>query len=110
MGSPHVGVCLLGIRDAIDSGLVEDVIEPSLFDTRGTVCMEGTPGPVCAGYWFHVTGTVEDQSRWTSTGVEIKDGDAVHISGANWSCHRWSRPTRKSGCNSRKTNTPALHS
>jgi hypothetical protein len=70
--------------------LVEDVIEPSLFDTRGTVCMEGTPGPVCAGYWFHVTGTKEDVARWTSTGIEIKDGDAVHISGANWSCHRWS--------------------
>ncbi len=70
--------------------LVEDVIEPSLFDTRGTVCMEGTPGPVCAGYWFAVTGTEEDLKRWTSSGREVKDGDSVHIVGANWSCHRWS--------------------
>jgi hypothetical protein len=70
--------------------LVEDVIEPSLFDLRGTVCMEGTPGPVCAGYWFYVSGDDEEVRRWTSKGREVKDGEAVHTLGANWSCHRWS--------------------
>lgn len=55
--------------------LVEDVIEPSLLDEKGTICLEGTPGPVCAGFWFEVSGGEDVAKTWTS-----KDG---------WSVHRW---------------------
>lgn len=55
--------------------LVEDVIEPSLLDNKGTICLEGTPGPLCAGFWFEVSGGEETANQWTS-----KDG---------WSVHRW---------------------
>lgn len=63
--------------------LLEDVIEPSLFDTQGTLCVEGTPGPVCAGYWFSITGREDEKARWSSVG----DSDGT---GVGWSCHRWS--------------------
>lgn len=63
--------------------LVEDVIEPCLFDLRGTVCLEGTPGPLCVGYWFDVSGRENVRTLWTSVGSEDRTG-------AGWSCHRWS--------------------
>lgn len=63
--------------------LVEEVAGPCLFDTRGTFCLEGTPGPICVGYWFEVSGRDNLSSRWTSVGG--KDGV-----GAGWSLHRWS--------------------
>lgn len=71
--------------------LVEEVIEPSLFDLRGTVVLEGTPGPVCAGYWFWVTGDDHDKPRWASKGMLIRarTEEAATLRGANWSCHRW---------------------
>lgn len=62
--------------------LVEDVIEPCLLDTMGTLCLEGTPHPVCAGYWFHVTGE-NGGSEWVSAGAT--DG-----TGAGWQCFHWS--------------------
>ncbi len=68
-------------------GLVEDVADPCLMDERqrggGIFCLEGTPGPVCAGYWYDVTGRDDNSRRWPSVGA--KDG-----TGAGWSCHRWS--------------------
>ena len=73
--------------------LVEEVIEPSLFDTMGTVCLEGTPGPLCAGYWFWVTGDEEHEkaARWTSQGRLVRqDEDTSFVKGSKWSCHRWS--------------------
>jgi hypothetical protein len=67
--------------------LVEDVADPCLMDERvrggGVFCLEGTPGPVCAGYWYDVTGRDDTSTRWQSKGG--KDG-----LGAGWSCHRWS--------------------
>jgi hypothetical protein len=63
--------------------LVEDVAGPCLFDLRGTFCLEGTPGAVCAGYWWEVSGRNDFGSQWTSPGG--KDGV-----GAGWSMHRWS--------------------
>lgn len=57
--------------------LVEDVIEPSLLDLQGTVCLEGTPGPLCVGFWFEVTGGEEAAKRWNS------------VSAPGWSVHRW---------------------
>lgn len=67
--------------------LVEDVADPCLMDERqrggGVFCLEGTPGPVCAGYWYEVSGRDDTATRWPSIGS--KDG-----TGAGWSCHRWS--------------------
>lgn len=63
--------------------LVEDVAEPCLFDLRGTMCMEGTPGPLCVGFWFEVSGRNDTDRQWVSVGG--KDGV-----GAGWSGHRWS--------------------
>lgn len=71
--------------------VVEDVAGPCLFDAAasgtgavGTFCMEGTPGPICAGYWFHVTGGDDAGTRWESKG-DSKTGDGI-----GWSVHRWS--------------------
>lgn len=63
--------------------LVEDVAGPCLFDTRGTFCLEGTPGPICTGYWWEVSGRENTAARWQSVGG--KDGI-----GAGWSMHHWS--------------------
>lgn len=65
--------------------LVEDVAGPCLFDMKGTFCLEGTPGPVCAGHWYDVSGGEDLAKRWTSAGNSKKD----HY-GAGWSMHRWS--------------------
>lgn len=35
--------------------LIDDVFGPGLEDLGGTICLTGTPGPVCAGYWYGVT-------------------------------------------------------
>lgn len=42
------------IRASILTTLVDDVIEPSLFDYDGELDMVGTPGAVCAGYFYDV--------------------------------------------------------
>lgn len=72
--------------------LVEEVIEPSLFDLQGTVVLEGTPGPVCGGYWYWVTGDDHDLRKWVSKGklAQAAGDDEKRLRGANWSCHRWS--------------------
>lgn len=63
--------------------LVEEVAEPCLFDLQGTFCMEGTPGPLCTGYWYEVSGREDFKSRWESPG----DNRGL---GKGWSMHRWS--------------------
>jgi len=67
--------------------LVNDVVNPCLFDNRGTLYLEGTPGVVCGGFWFDVTGNENTASRWQSPGRLHADGTLV---GAGWSCHHWS--------------------
>lgn len=32
--------------------LVEDIIEPALYDHDGSLCLIGTPGPVCTGFFY----------------------------------------------------------
>lgn len=64
--------------------LVDDVAGPCLFDLKGTFCLEGTPGPICTGYWFDVSGGDDLAKRWTSNGNK-KTGV-----GAGWAMHRWS--------------------
>lgn len=73
--------------------LVEDVIEPCLFDTQGTICLEGTPGPVPTGFWYWVTGgNATRVDRWQSEGMLISTGGEgeKELVGAGWSCHHWS--------------------
>lgn len=51
--------------------LVEDVIEPATIETKGQILLCGTPGPVCDGYYYDLTGNPETaqrhvrQHRWT---------------------------------------------
>ena len=78
--------------------LVEDVAEPCLFDLQGTMCLEGTPGPVPTGFWYWVTGDEKTPERgeWHSKGMLVSTGQTVagevekELVGAGWSCHRWS--------------------
>ncbi len=58
--------------------LVEDVIRPSLIDLRGTVYLEGTPGPICAGYWFDITGGNDTGEVWQSLGPKSVSMFEVH--------------------------------
>lgn len=58
--------------------LVEDVIRPSLIDLRGTVYLEGTPGPICAGYWFDITGGNDTGEVWQSLGPNAVSMFEVH--------------------------------
>lgn len=71
--------------------VIDDVIEPSQIDNLGTIILEGTPGEVCAGYWFNVSSGVEGVARWVSPGVDITndEGEVLRM-GAGWSCHHWS--------------------
>lgn len=58
--------------------LVEDVIQPSLIDLRGTVYLEGTPGPICAGYWYDITGGNDSGDVWQSLGPKEVSMFEVH--------------------------------
>lgn len=58
--------------------LVEDVIRPSLIDLRGTVYLEGTPGSICAGYWFDITGGNDTGEVWQSLGPNAVSMFEVH--------------------------------
>lgn len=66
--------------------LVEDVIGPSLFDMKGTLCMEGTPGPLPIGFWYYVSGENDVDDEWQSPGVKVEN----ELVGRGWSLHRWS--------------------
>jgi hypothetical protein len=91
--------------------LIEDIAEPCLSDLQGTMCLEGTPGPVPTGYWYAITGSEEaqknDLARWDSegrlqstgnlsdSGEEIKEtvgAGGASITGATSTTH--SSPTR----------------
>lgn len=50
--------------------LVDDALTPALLDARGDLALIGTPGPVCAGYFYDVT-------EGRTPGV------------APWPTHRW---------------------
>ena len=78
--------------------LVEDVAEPCLFDLQGTMCMEGTPGPVPTGYWYWITGDegTPETGRWVSKGMLVSTGNKTDTGeaekerlGTGWSVHRW---------------------
>lgn len=56
--------------------IVEDIATPCLADLNGVFYLEGTPGPICSGYWYEISGGNDGSSRWTSQN--------------GWSMHRWS--------------------
>lgn len=72
--------------------LVEEVAGPCLFDKRGVFCLEGTPGPICNGYWFDVSGGNDLEKTWVSQGQwhEDRANDERSLVGQGWSVHRWS--------------------
>lgn len=49
--------------------LLADCIEPALFDLNGTVLINGTPGHVCVGFWYHAsTGQLQNWPQvWSWT-------------------------------------------
>jgi hypothetical protein len=52
--------------------LADDVLGPSLGDLRGTLCLMGTPGVICAGHWYDVS----------------REDSELRLPG--WNVHRWS--------------------
>lgn len=72
--------------------MVEDIIEPCLADQRGTLILEGTPGPVKTGFWYWVTGGEDVAHVWESEGMHVKSGaeQQTELVGRGWSCHHWS--------------------
>lgn len=70
--------------------LIEEVVEPCTMDLKGTICLEGTPGPILTGYWHAVSGNENVKSRWVSKGVTIKIKGESKLIGAGWSMHHWS--------------------
>lgn len=49
-------------------GLVRNVLEPALGDVRGKIVVTGTPGVVCAGWWYEVSSGARKKWRrfhWT---------------------------------------------
>jgi hypothetical protein len=64
-----------------------DVIDPCLMDERkrggGRLFMEGTPGVLCTGYWYEITGRENHAETWQSVGNAEGEG-------SGWSVHRWS--------------------
>lgn len=58
------------------AALVDDIFGPTLEDVQGTIVIMGTPGVVCAGYWYDVTRNESDASR------------AQRAPG--WDVHEWS--------------------
>ncbi len=55
--------------------LIDDVIVPALWDYDGTLCLIGTPGPVCAGYFFEAS----HNSEWSNHEWTILDNPHIRI-------------------------------
>jgi len=80
--------------------LVEDVLEPTLLDTNGQLALTGTPGPVCAGYfWAVTTGQDPKVAAWPTHRWTVLDNGSIPHAG-KWlaerrQSHKWdeSHPT-----------------
>ncbi len=66
--------------------MIEDVIGPSLLDLMGTLCIEGTPGALCQGVWYEISGGDNHARRWWN---QVKDPETGTVVDGEWSCHRW---------------------
>jgi len=60
------------IRASILTTLVDDIIEPSLFDYDGTLSLVGTPGPVLAGY-FYEADEGEQRHAWEHFFLDMRN-------------------------------------
>lgn len=67
-------------------GIIDDIIDPSLLDHDGTLCVEGTPGAICAGAWYEISGADNYAKRWRN---KVKDPKTGLVKDGVWSCHRW---------------------
>jgi hypothetical protein len=63
------------IRDRVLVKLIDDVLEASLLDFAGSICLLGTPGPVKAGYFYRMSHNLDEDSRPLADSV--------------WSVHGW---------------------
>lgn len=61
--------------------LVEDHLEPMLIETKGTMVLIGTPGPVRQGYFYEACQSAQGELA-TSMNVEANDN-------SQWSVHSW---------------------
>ncbi len=52
--------------------IVDDIAGPCLADLNGTFYLEGTPGPVCAGHWYSISGGNDTAKRWVSQGRSVQ--------------------------------------
>lgn len=62
--------------------LVEDALEPMLIETKGTLVLIGTPGPVRAGYFYEACRSADGRLA-AAMNVETSDGIA------QWRVHYW---------------------
>jgi len=60
------------IRQSIMTELVDDVIEPSLMDYNGSLDIVGTPGPICAGYFYDID-VGEQRDGWEHYFWKVQD-------------------------------------
>lgn len=60
------------IRASILTTLVDDIIEPSLFDYDGMLSLVGTPGPVLAGY-FYEADEGEQRHAWEHFFLDMRN-------------------------------------
>lgn len=77
--------------------LIEEVLEPCLYDRMGTLCMMGTPGAVLAGAFFEATADKafaltkrqDGRLRATSRPYSQREDSAWQGVEWRWSAHSW---------------------
>lgn len=73
------------IRDRVLVKLIDDVLEASLLDFAGSICLLGTPGPVKAGYFYRMSHNLDEDSRplidpvWSVHGWTFFDNPYIAI-------------------------------
>lgn len=68
---------------ALMKELVEEIIEPAMMDTLGTLCIVGTPGSVPKGFFWEVT-TFQPQAKSCRYGHEKYDARKHYFSVHKW--------------------------
>lgn len=85
------------IRPSIMETLIDDILEPALMDYDGELDVVGTPGPVCAGYFYDID-VGEKRDAWehffwdigSNTFLQQKSGkSAAELLAAVRLRHKW---------------------
>lgn len=63
------------IRDRVLTKLIDDVLEASLLDFAGSICLLGTPGHIPAGYFYRISHNLGEDNQPLPEQV--------------WSAHKW---------------------